>query len=136
MKRIVLFCALLGSVAIAQAHPGEPPAPDERAVQMQKILQLSDDQAAKVKTILEAGTQQRKALFEKYKPQFEAFRAEMKREREKTHAQIAALLTPKQAQAMESLEAMRKQHQQQMHSMRGPMMGDESPMGHDAASAK
>lgn len=117
MKRIALCFALLGSIALAQAHPNEPIAPEARAAQLQKVLQLNDDQTAKIKKVLESSAQQRNALFEKYKPQFDAFHTEMKSAREKTHAQIAAVLTPKQAQAMESLEALRDQHK---HEMRGP----------------
>ncbi|MDB6062695.1 MAG: hypothetical protein JWM78_2798 [Verrucomicrobiaceae bacterium] len=111
MKRFILACALIGSIGLAQAqtpaHHGEPPAA-ERAANLQKILQLNDDQTAKVKKIFESNEQQRKALFEKYKPQFEAFRADQKKLHEQAHAQIAAVLTPKQAQALEALHEARE----------------------------
>lgn len=113
MKRLLLACSLVGAIAGAQAQPSpHDPAIDaqKRSVQLQKTLQLSDDQAAKVKAIFENTDQQRKALMEKYKPQFEAFHAEQKTLHEQTHSQLSAVLTPKQLVALQELEKHRSMH--------------------------
>lgn len=113
MKKLILACALLGGIsAYAQAHDHDrqPPSAEARTAQLQKVLQLSDDQAAKVKKVFEADAQQHKALADKYKPQFEAFRADMKKQRDQTHEQLKAVLTPKQQQALEALHDARGKH--------------------------
>ena len=121
MKKFLLACSLLGAIATAHAQPAQT-APDhpmggmgahmmmrehafdpaEHAAQMQKALQLSDEQTAKVKKVLETETQQRKALDDKYKPQFEAFHTDMKNLHEQTQTQLNGILTPKQQQALEA----------------------------------
>lgn len=132
MKRLILVCGLLGAIATVQAQPahtGKPPMDSQdRAVFLQKSLQLNDDQAAKVKKILESSEQQRKALMEKYKPQFEAMHSEGKALREQTESQIDAVLTPKQKDAfkaqLEKREAMMHKHHP---GMPGHGDGDEPP---------
>lgn len=126
MKKLLLACALMGSIA-ASAQPGsghpQRPDPEAHAAQLQKVLQLSDEQTAKVKKVFESGAQQNQALREKYKPQFEAFRVDMMKQREQTQSQIKAVLTPAQQKAFETL-----------HDQRGGMMGkrgrhdDDCPM--------
>ena len=135
MKKLLLACSLIGIMSAANAQSTQPVQsaqpmmsnramgdhpmsghmlmgeraldPAEHATQLQKTLQLSDEQTAKVKKVFEDTAQQRKALEDKYKPQFETFRADMKKLHEQTHTQLNAILTPKQQQA---LEAQRKEH--------------------------
>lgn len=124
MKKLLLAIGLVGMVSMAGAHSAsegdaDRPAamhmmmrdhakdPDEHAAHLQKTLQLSDEQTAKVKKVFEDNAQQRKALDAKYKPQFEAFRADMKKLRDDTHSKLNTILTPKQQQA---LEAQREHH--------------------------
>lgn len=129
MKKLFLACALLGSIglgsvgAYAQEHDHQMPNPDARATQLQKMLQLSDEQTGKVKKVFESDAQQRKAVFDKYKPQFEAFHADMKKQHEQTHEQLKAVLTPKQQQALEAMH--------EKHGMMGKMHGEQCPM-HDS----
>lgn len=130
MKKLLLACALLSSVSVyAQAHDKQAPSADERATKLQKVLQLSDEQTGKVKKVFDADAQQRKALHEKYKPQFDAFHADMKKQREQTHTQLNAVLTPKQQQA---LETMHDGHGMRGHGkgMMGKMDGEQCSM-HD-----
>lgn len=128
MKKLFLACALLGGIglgsisAYAQEHDHQPPSPDARAAQLQKVLQLSDEQTGKVKKLFEADAQQRKAVFDKYKPQFEAFHADIKKQHEQTHEQLKAVLTPKQQQALAALHEAR--------GKMGKMHGEQCPM-HD-----
>lgn len=136
MKRLILACGLIGAIATAQAHPehpGEPPMDSQhRATYLQKSLQLNDDQAAKVKKILEGGEQQRKALMDKYKPQLEALHADSKALREQTQSQINGVLTPKQ---QEAFKAQTEKREAMMHKrMHGPGgKGGEGPHDHPEA---
>lgn len=128
MKKLLSVCSLIGvlSFGALAAHaqspntaPGDRPMakhmmmrehkfdPAERAAHLQKTLQLSDEQTAKIKKVFEDSAQQRKAINDKYKPQFEAFHTDMKKVHEQTHTQLNGVLTPKQQQA---LEAQHKPH--------------------------
>lgn len=111
MKKFLLACALASVVATTvHADPKDrrPPTSEERAVQMQKSLQLTDEQTAKVKQILATEDSQRKTLHDKYQPQLEAFRADANKLREDTKAQVNGVLTPKQQQALEAQHSMHK----------------------------
>ncbi len=131
MKKLILACTLLGSIsAYAQAHEHQPPNADVRAAQLQKVLQLSDEQTSKVKKVFETDAQQRKALADKYKPQFEAFHADMKKQREQTHEQLKTVLSPKQQQALEAMHDDHGMHGQGM-GMMGKMQGEQCPMHDD-----
>lgn len=130
MKKLLLACALLGSVsAYAQGHDKQPLSADTRATQLQKVLQLSDEQTGKVKKVFETDAQQRQAVREKYKPQFDAFHADMKKQREQTHTQLNGVLTPKQQQALDALHDGRGKRGHGM-GMMGKMGGEQCP-SHD-----
>ncbi len=131
MKKLLLACVLLGGISVyAQAHDEQPPSADVRATQLQKVLQLSDEQTGKAKKIFETDAQQHKALIDKYKPQFEAFHADMKKQREQTHTQLNGVLTPKQQQALQTLH---EGHGMRGHGkgMMGKMDGEQCPMHDD-----
>ncbi len=129
MKKFLLACGLIGAISAANAqvtnthpvatmpasHPqqcseayGKTWNPAAQATHLQKTLQLSDDQTAKVKKILEDSATQRKAIEDKYKPQLEAFHADMEKQHEQTHAQINGVLTPKQQEALDAQWKMRE----------------------------
>lgn len=120
MKKFLFACGLICAISAATAQPAPTTAADhpmpthrmmmheqafdpaERAAHLQKTLQLSDEQTAKVKKVFEDNAQQRKALEDKYKPQLEAFHADMKKLHEQAHTQLNGILTPKQQQAFEA----------------------------------
>jgi histidinol dehydrogenase len=110
MKKLLLACCLGATVAtttaIAIAQPAKSDS-EQRLVYMQKSLQLTDAQVQKVKPILDNSKEQRQAVVEKYKPQFQAFHNDMKNVQDQTHAQLAGVLTPQQMQA---LDAQREAH--------------------------
>lgn len=127
MKKFLSVCSLIGVISLSaiaanaqqtQSTQNDRPFakhammrehnvdPAERAAHLQKTLQLSDEQTAKIKKVFEDNAQQRKTIEDKYKPQFEALHADMKKLHEQTTAQLNGVLTPKQQQA---LEAQRKQ---------------------------
>jgi len=109
MKKILLACCLGAAVVAAHAQP-QHPGPDEgqRLTYLQKSLQLSDDQAQKLKPILENSAEQKRAVMQKYKPQFEAMRTDMKNVDQQTHSQLATVLTPAQLQAFDAQHEARK----------------------------
>jgi hypothetical protein len=109
MKRVLIICTLfgLGASAIAGAFPADMHQP--KAENLQKVLQLDDAQTAKVKKVLDDSRQQRKAIREKYKPQFEAYRSDVKKLDEQTQSQLKSTLTPKQLQAYEAMHDMRRE---------------------------
>lgn len=132
MKKFLTVCSLIGAISLAAiaANAQQPQAanndqpmekhrmmrehkldPAEHAAHLQKTLQLSDEQTAKIKKLFEDSEKQRTAIDDKYKPQFEAFHADMKKLHEQTHTQVNGVLTPKQQQAF---EAQRKQHGEEM----------------------
>jgi Spy/CpxP family protein refolding chaperone len=129
MKKLLLACSLIGAMSAVHAQPAQPTPPDhpphakherafdpaEHAAHLQKTLQLSDDQTAKVKKILEDNAQQRKSLEDKYKPQFEAFRTDMKNLHDQAHSQINGVLTPKQQTALAELEKARNKMEWRHH---------------------
>jgi Spy/CpxP family protein refolding chaperone len=107
IKQLLLTCAMVGAVATANAYAADQkdprgPSVDDRASHLQKSLQLTDDQTAKVKNILAAEDTQRKALHDKYQPQFEAFRADAKKLHDDTQTQVKGVLTPKQQAAFDA----------------------------------
>lgn len=116
MKKVLLACCLGVAVATAAYAQPQHPAPDanQRLTYLQKSLQLSDEQAQKIKPILEQSTQQRQALKEKYEEQFKAFRTDMKNQEQQTRSQLAGVLTPAQLQAFDT------QREGHKHFRRGP----------------
>jgi Spy/CpxP family protein refolding chaperone len=134
MKRLILACGLVGSIAAAQAQPAHHEVFDaqQRATQLQKGLQLTDEQTAKVKTIFENAGQQHKALMDKYKPQLDAFRADQKALHEQTQQQISGVLTPKQLVALKQYHDMHGSMHKHRHD-HADMAGDESHADHPAA---
>jgi|GEM_PF-777230 len=109
MKKLLLACCLGTAVIAAYAQP-QPQGQDldKRVSYLQKSLQLNDAQAQKIKPILQQSEQQRQALMDKYKPQFQAFHDDMKNLKDQTHSQLAGVLTPAQLQALEAQEKAHK----------------------------
>ena len=117
MKKFLLACALIGAVSAVHAQSTQPaPAdrpmpppmamhghefdPAKRAEYLQKSLQLSDEQTAKVKKLFESDIKKHQAIEDKYKPQFEAFRKDMDKLRDDSHKELDGILTAKQKEAM------------------------------------
>lgn len=124
MKKIISICSLIGVISLGSLAANAQPSanrPDsgrgpqhehkfdaaDRAAHLQKSLQLSDEQAAKVKKLLEDSEQKDKAIVEQYKPQLDAFHGDIKKLHEQTQTQLNGILTPKQ---QEALKAQREGH--------------------------
>jgi Spy/CpxP family protein refolding chaperone len=94
-----LALAWLAGPALAQQGPPQGrgmPSVDERLTQMTEQLRLTEDQAAKVRPILEKQDRQRDELFEKYGGDRETMRAEMRKLVEEGDAELAGVLTEQQ----------------------------------------
>ncbi len=129
MQRLLMACVLVGAIGSVQAQPEHHPAMDaqQRTTQLQKSLQLSDEQAAKIKNIFENDAQRRQSLMDKYQPQLTAFHAEQKTLHDQTHSQLGAVLTPLQLKKMEQQCEGHKGMHKQMHDG-----ADKADHAHDA----
>jgi len=137
MKTIFKLLSLASLTALALAPlaradeppatpPAEPPAGDhphpgrgmrgDRLKMLAEKLQLTDDQKAQVKTILNGDETQMKALRDDDALSEEDRRAKFMALRKSTHDQIRALLTPDQQKTFDSLPEPR--------GHRGPPKGD------------
>jgi Spy/CpxP family protein refolding chaperone len=98
---VAVTLALAGLAAPALAQQGPPqgrgmPSVDERLTQMTEQLQLTEEQATKVRPILQKQDLQRQELFEKYGGDRETMRAEMRKLIEQGDEELAGVLTEQQ----------------------------------------
>lgn len=101
MPTIVAMLALVGLAAPGLAQQGPPqgrgmPSVDERLAQMTEQLQLTEEQATKVRPILEKQDRQRQELFETYGGDRETMRTEMRKLIEAGDQELAGVLTEQQ----------------------------------------
>ena len=124
MKKLLAACVLACTTTVAFAahheHDGQPAmdkpmmmhghgnrmSAEEHANLLKQHLQLNDEQTAKVKKIFEAKEKDAQAINDKYKPQLDAYHADKKKLRDKTHSDIDTVLTAEQKEKF-------KQHQMQ-----------------------
>jgi len=117
---VAVTLALAGLAAPALAQQGPPqgrgmPSVDERLTQMTEQLQLTEEQATKVRPILQKQDRQRQELFETYGGDRETMRAEMRKLIEQGDEELAGVLTEQQ---------MKKHVEQRQQRMRqGPPGG-------------
>lgn len=107
---------------------GERPKPGDRLKQMREKLGLSDEQVTKLKAIFEAEAQEIKALRKDGGEPTPEKREQMKAIREKTKAEVDAVLTPEQR---EKAEAMRAKHADGQKGLKSGKEGkkDKAPKG-------
>ncbi len=121
MKK-VLMCALLsvavtacGTALYAQMQDGSgqggamqrmgPPSTDQRLQHLTQMLNLTSDQQAKIKPILENESQQMEALRSDSSMSREGRMTKMRSIRETTNSQITPILTSEQQQKWQQLQA-------------------------------
>jgi Spy/CpxP family protein refolding chaperone len=119
MKKLLLILsfAALGSLALPSLSTAEPEKsekqegrggrgnPEERLARMKEHLKLTDEQAEKVKAIMEKGREEGRAIREDKSASDEDRRSKMKEFRKSQMEQIDAVLTPEQR---EKAKEMRK----------------------------
>jgi Spy/CpxP family protein refolding chaperone len=110
----LLTLGMAGSVAIAQDQPGPPPQegggghrgmdPDAQLKHMTKALDLTADQQAQIKPILDSQHQQMMALRDDQSLSREDRMAKMKSIHEDSHTKIEAVLNDTQKQKFEEMQ--------------------------------
>ncbi len=106
MKKIFLMCCLVvGFAAASHAQGGRMRmSPDEQAKAMQTQLKLTDDQTAKVTSILTAQSTKMDSVRTASNGDRQAMMIGMQPIRQSTQAKIAAILTPEQAAAYKKMQ--------------------------------
>jgi protein CpxP len=106
MKKIFLMCCLVvGFAAASHAQGGRMRmSPDEQAKAMQTQLKLTDDQTAKVTSILTAQSTKMDSVRTASNGDRQAMMTGMQPIRQVTQAKIAAVLTPEQAAAYKKMQ--------------------------------
>jgi len=98
---LALFLLATGTVLAqpeGKRHDRKPPDIEQRLERLSEELGLSEDQAAQLKSVMEASAAERKALKDKYEAQI---KPEMCALHEATMEQVREILTPEQAAEME-----------------------------------
>ena len=95
-----------------QSHQHSAPDPQQQAARLAKHLGLSDDQSAKITTILQNQQQQLSALRGDSSLSQDDRRAKMHSIRQDTDTQINAVLTPAQQTQYANMKAQMKQRMQ------------------------
>jgi len=129
LRAAALACLLLGAMAVFAQEPAAPPpggggwqhgqmpTADQRLQRMTQALNLTEDQQAKIKPILENESTQMQSLRSDSSLSQEDRFAKMKQLRESTSSQINPILTADQ----------QKQYAEMMSRMRGRGPGQAPP---------
>jgi Spy/CpxP family protein refolding chaperone len=106
MKKIFLMCCLVvGFAAASHAQGGRMRmSPDEQAKAMQTQLKLTDDQTAKITSILTAQSTKMDSVRTASNGDRQAMMTGMQPIRQATQAKIATVLTPEQAAAYKKMQ--------------------------------
>lgn len=107
---VLIISAILSLGVSAQPRGGEGRG-DAQVKKMQEKVGLTDEQAAKVKAILQKAREEARNAFENGDVDREAMREMMMKSREKTDAEIMKLLTKEQKP---KFEQYRKEQQKEM----------------------
>ncbi|MGZ4820430.1 MAG: Spy/CpxP family protein refolding chaperone [Terriglobales bacterium] len=109
---------------------GGPPSPQAHLDHLSSMLNLTDDQKAKIKPILESTDSQAQAIRQDTSLSPQDRRTKMRDLHEKTMAQVKDILTPEQ---QSKLEQMKKEHEGMGH---GKGMGHGAGMGPDSGQSQ
>ena len=115
MKKFLLICCfLLGIAAVGHAQGGgQRLSPADRAKALQTQLKLTDDQTAKITTILKTQQTKMDSVRTAANGDRDAMRSGMTPIRKSSNDQIKAILTPDQATAYQKMmDDMRAKMQQ------------------------
>jgi len=119
MKNVLLVCALIlgfSAASFAQGPPQRTPAEQVETLKTQ-VAGITDAQAAKLKVVYEAATKSRDSLFAAMQNgggDMQAGMANFTKMRDKTNAQIKAVLTPEQQPAFQKVADAQAERMKQM----------------------
>ena len=115
MKTRSWIAIIVTTILVAAGLQAQPRGGEDRSEAQLKELKekvsLTDDQTVKVRTIMKKAQEDRRAIWENSDGDREAMRGEMMKLMEKTDAEIAKVLTPKQ---MPKYEEYKKERQKRM----------------------
>jgi len=95
------------------AGPKGPPPVSERLERMGQHLQLTDDQKAKIKPLLEAEVAQAKAIHEDSSLSRQQKMEKFQKLRSSTHDKIKPILTPEQQKKLEEMQEKAKERREE-----------------------
>lgn len=107
---LLAISAILSVVTVAQPRNGEGRA-EAQLKRLQEKVGLTEEQAVKVKEILQKGREEARKAFENGDGDRESMREMMMKSRERSDAEIMKLLTKEQKP---KFEAFRKEQQKEM----------------------
>jgi Spy/CpxP family protein refolding chaperone len=129
MKRMTLISlalatAFAGGVALAQPAPGHHPDPEAHLQHLSVILELSAQQQAQLRDLLDAKREELEARREAGREAREERREARRADREAFEQQITALLSDEQKAKFEALKAERHARRERRQGLRGGGHGE------------
>ncbi len=97
--------------------------PEQQLQHMTKMLDLTTEQQAKLKPILEARDQKMKAIWKQHAQEMRQMRQQMMAAAKESRSKVDAVLTPEQKQKLDALiqrRMKRMHHWRQMHGAPPP----------------
>ena len=123
MKKILVLTLTIGSLigfAHAQAKDGPGPKHGKRFEELSSKLNLSADQQAQLKPVMDSTRQQMDAIRNDASLSKEQKREKAQETRKSTDSQIEAILTPEQKQQFQAMKAERRHNGPREHKQQGP----------------
>ncbi|RYE28592.1 MAG: hypothetical protein EOP42_16475 [Sphingobacteriaceae bacterium] len=104
-KLILMICFVAGITSLSKAQGGQRRTPEEQAKAMQTQLKLSDDQTAKITSIMQMQNTKMDSIRTATNGDRDAMRTAMTPMRQAMATKIKAILTPEQATAYDKMQA-------------------------------
>lgn len=106
MKKLLLMCCLIAGITTLSKAQGQPRrTPEEQAKQLQTQLKLTDDQTAKITSIMQMQSTKMDSIRTAANGDRDAMRSGMTAIRQASAPKIKAILTPEQATAYDKMQA-------------------------------
>ena len=105
MKKLLLMLCLVAGITTLSKAQGQRRTPEEQAKQMQTQLKLSDDQTAKITSIMQMQSTKMDSIRTAANGDRDAMRSGMMSIRQAMAPKIKAILTPEQATAYDKMQA-------------------------------
>lgn len=104
-KLILMLCFVAGITTLSKAQGGQRRTPEEQAKQLQTQLKLSDDQTAKITSIMQMQSTKLDSIRTAANGDRDAMRSGMMSVRQMIAPQIKAVLTADQSAAYDKMQA-------------------------------
>lgn len=104
-KLILMLCFVAGITSLSKAQGGQRRTPEEQAKGLQTQLKLSDDQTAKITSIMQMQSTKMDSIRTASNGDRDAMRSGMMSVRQMMTPKIKAILTPEQVTAYDKMQA-------------------------------